>query len=149
MNKYKIFKNKRTKYHPSIEISVLEDGTWENIEITDSPTVTGNYEEFDVNPNPNSDKKSYFRKYLRKDKLRHRGQELKKYRLVVSDEIKIDVYVSLIKKQRKNGGKLTNEALTQKGRTPSTSIKSKHKKKGKKNGKSNLWQHRHSFYRIY
>ena len=83
----------------------------------------------------NSDKKSYFRKYLRKDKLRHRGQELKKYRLVVSDEIKIDVYVSLIKEQRKNGGKLTNEALTQKGRTPSVSIKSKHKKKGKKNGK--------------
>ena len=64
-----------------------------------------------------------------------RGQELKKYRLVVSDEIKIDVYVSLIKEQRKNGGKLTNEALTQKGRTPFTSIKSKHKKKGKKNGK--------------
>lgn len=135
MNKNKIFKNKRTKYRPSIEISVLEDGIWENIEITDSPTVTGNYEEFDVNPNPNSGKKSYFRKYLRKDKLRHRGQELKKYRLVVSDEIKIDVYVSLIKEQRKNGGKLTNEALTQKGHTPSTSIKSKHKKKGKKNGK--------------
>lgn len=135
MNKYRIFKNKRTKYHPSTEISVLEDGTWENIEITDSPTMTGNYEVFDVNPNPNSDKKSYFRKYLRKDKLRHRGQELKKYRLVVSDEIKIDVYVSLIKEQRKNGGKLTSEALTQKGRTPSTSIKSKHKKKGKKNGK--------------
>ena len=33
-----------------------------------------------------------------------------------------------------NGGKLTNEALTQKGHTPSTSIKSKHKKKGKRNG---------------
>lgn len=69
MNKYKIFKNKRTQYHP-----------------------------------------------------------------VVSDEIKIDIYVALIKEQRKNGGKLTNEALTQKGRTPSISIKSKRKKKGKKNG---------------
>ena len=57
MSKYRLFKNKRTKYHPSIEISVLEDGTWENIEITDSPTLTGNYEEFDVNPNPNSNKK--------------------------------------------------------------------------------------------
>ena len=62
MNKYSIFKNKRTKYHPSIEISVLEDGTWENIEITDSPTVTGNYEEYDVNPNPNSDKKILLQK---------------------------------------------------------------------------------------
>ena len=132
MKKYKFYKNKRTKYHPSIQIDVLEDGTWENIEITDSPTATGNYEEFDVNPNPNSEKKSFFRKYLRRDKLRHRGEELKKYCLVVSDEIKIDVYVSLIKEQRKNGGKLT-EALTHEGHTPSTAIKAKEKKKGKKN----------------
>lgn len=132
MSKYKIFKNKRTQYHPSIEISVLEDGTWENIEITSSPTATGNYEEFEVNPNPNSNKKSYFRKYLRKDKLRYRGDELKKYQLVVSDEIKIDVFVTLIK--NKNGGKLTNEALSQKGRSPSRSIKSKKHKKDKENG---------------
>ena len=111
---------------------MLEDGTWENIEITSSPTATGNYEEFEVNPNPNSNKKSYFRKYLRKGKLRHRGDELKKYQLVVSDEIKIDVFVTLIK--NKNGGKLTNEALSQKGRSPSRSIKSKKHKKGKENG---------------
>ena len=76
---------------------------------------------FDVNPNPNSNKKSYFRKYLRKDKIRHKGEELKKYRLVVSDEIKIDIYVSLLKE--KNGGKLTNEALSQEGRSPSKIIK--------------------------
>ena len=129
MSKYKIYKNKRTKYHPSIEISVLEDGTWENIEITSSPTETGNYEVFDVNPNPNSNKKSYFRRYLLKDKLRHRGEELKKYQLVISDEIKIDVFVSLIK--NKNGGKLTNEALSHKGRTPSTNIKTNKSVKSK------------------
>lgn len=93
VSKYRIFKNKKTRYHPSIEISVLEDGTWENIEITSSPTKTGKYEVFDVNPNPKSDKPSFFRKYLRKDKIRHRGKELKKYQLVVSDEIKIDVFV--------------------------------------------------------
>ena len=102
MNKYKIFKNKRTKYHPSIEICVLDDGTLENIEIIDSPTIPDNYEDFDKNPNPNS-------------------------------EIKIDVYVAIIKKQRKNGGKLTNEALTQEGHTPSSSIKPKQNRKGKKN----------------
>ena len=130
MSKYKIYKNKRTKYHPSIEISVLEDGTWENIEITSNPTETGNYEVLDVNPNPNSNKKSFFRKYLRKDKLRHRGEELKKYQLVISDEIKIDVFVSLIK--NKNGGKLTNEALSHKGHTPCTVIKSN---KGSKSNK--------------
>ena len=109
----------------------MEDGTWENIEITSSPTATGNYEEFEVSPNPNSDKKSYFRKYLRKDKIRHKGDELK-YQLVVSDEIKIDVFVALIK--NKNGGKLTNEALSHKGRSPSNGIKTKKAKKGKKNG---------------
>lgn len=132
MSNYKIFKNRRTKYHPSIEIAVLEDGTWENIEITSSPTARGNYEELEVNPNPNSDKKSYFRKYLRKDRIRHRGDELKKYQLVVSDEIKIDIFVALIK--NKNGGKLINKALSRKGRSPSKSIKTKKKNKGKING---------------
>ncbi|MBO7614164.1 MAG: hypothetical protein J6T15_00475 [Bacilli bacterium] len=65
---------------------------------------------------------------MRKDKLRHKGEELKKYRLVASDEIKIDIYVSLIKEKRKNGGKLTNEALSQEGRTPSISIKTNKRK---------------------
>jgi len=131
MAKYRMFKNKRTKFHPAIEIAILEDGTWENIEVTSSPTKNGQYVEFEVNPNPNSNKKSYFRKYLRKDKLRHKGEELKKYQLVVSDEIKIDVFVSLIK--NKNGGKLTNEALSHKGHTPSKNIKTNQTKKGKNN----------------
>ena len=133
MNKYKIYKNKRTKYHPSIEITVLEDGTWENIEITTSPTSNGNYVELDANPNPNSNKKSYFRKYLRKDRIRHKGEELKKYRLVLSDENKIDLFIYKLKSKNKNGGKHNNEALSQIGRTPSVVIKSKHNKKIKKN----------------
>lgn len=72
-----------------------------------------------------------------KDKLRHRGAELKKYHLVVSDEIKIDIYVSLIKEQRKNGGKLMNKALSRKGHTPSTSIKTRKRKKSKENYPNN------------
>lgn len=36
-----------------------------------------------------------------KDKLLHNEQELKKYRLVVFDEIKIDVFASLNKEQIK------------------------------------------------
>ena len=103
MSKYKFYENKRTKYHPSIEMSVLEDGTWENIEITSSPTKNGSYEVLDVNPNPSQGGKRYFRRYLRKDKLRHRGQELKKYRLVISDEIKNRCLCLSCK--RKNGGK--------------------------------------------
>ena len=35
----------------------------------------------------------------------------------------MNVIFMLNKKQRKNGGKLTNEALSHKGRTPSTGIK--------------------------
>ena len=132
MSKYKFYKNKITLFHPSIEICVLEDGTWENIEITSSPTKNGNYETFDVNPNPNSSKTSYFRKYVRKDKLRHRGEDLKNYELSVSDEIKIDVFVRLVK--NKNGGKLQNQALSPKGRTPSRDIKSDNMPEGKKNG---------------
>ena len=52
------------------------------------------------------------------------------------------------REQRKNGGKLTTEALTHEGHTPSTAIKTKEKKKGKKNEwlwsicLSNLWQQR-------
>lgn len=57
----------------------------------------------------------------------------KKYRLVVSDQIKSDVYVSMIKKQRKNGGKLINEALSPEGHTPSKRIKTNNGVKNKKN----------------
>ena len=45
--------------------------------------------------------------------------------------IQINVYVSLIKEQRKNGGKLLNKALTRNGHTPSKSIKTNQKEKGK------------------
>ena len=129
MKKYKLFKNKRTKYHPSIEIAILDDGTWENIEITDSLKEKGSYEKLNVNPNPNSNKQSYFRKCLRRDKIRHRGEELKKYCLDISDEIKIDIYVSVIEEKRKNGGKPNFKALTHKGHTPSKRIKANGKRK--------------------
>lgn len=47
--------------------------------------------------------------------------ELKKYRLVVSDEIKIDVFVSLVKEKMVE----SKTALSPKGRTPSKKIKAK------------------------
>ena len=129
MKKDKLFKNRRAKYHPSIEIAILDDGTWENIEITDSLKEKGSYEKLNVNPNPNSNKQSYFRKCLRRDKISHRGEELKKYCLDISDEIKIDIYVSVIEEKRKNGGKPNFKALTHKGHTPSKRIKANGKRK--------------------
>jgi len=41
MAKYKIFKNKRTKFHPSIDIRISIDKKWENIEITSHPVRGG------------------------------------------------------------------------------------------------------------
>ena len=44
MSKYKIFKNKIAKFHPSISLSINVNEKWENIIITSSPTKTGRYE---------------------------------------------------------------------------------------------------------
>ena len=49
-------------------------------------------------------------------------------------ELRKEKFLMNSKHKRKNGGKLTNEALTHKGHTPSKSIKTKQEKKGKKNG---------------
>ena len=38
----KIYKNKATKYHPSIEVSSNEK-TWDNLELTQSPTKNNRY----------------------------------------------------------------------------------------------------------
>ena len=93
MSKYKIYKNKRTKYHPSIHVCINVDGKWENIEITSSPRNESEYEKFDANPNPNWRKReSWFRKYVRKDPISVRGKEYKNYRIIKSDEDKIDIF---------------------------------------------------------
>ena len=99
MSKYKIYKNKRTKYHPSIHVCINVDGKWENIEITSSPRNESEYEKFDVNPNPNwSKRESWFRKYIRKDPINVRGKEYKNYRIIKSHEDKIDNFLKEKKK---------------------------------------------------
>ena len=40
MSKYKFYKNKRTKYHPSIQID-FDKFTWKNMELTSSPSKNG------------------------------------------------------------------------------------------------------------
>lgn len=117
MNKYKIFKNKRTQYHPSIFISVTVGEKWRNIEVTSSPTKTGKYEKLSKKPNTNTpDKDAWFRKYIRNHPLWAIGEELTKYSLSDEDEVKIDAFV---KQHEKN-------------KTMLNSKKKKLKKRGKK-----------------
>ena len=142
MGKYKIYKNKRTKHHPSIHIRINVDGKWENIEITSSPRSKRGYEKFDVNPNPNwSKKESWFRRYIRKDPISVHGKEYKNYRLVQSDEEKIDNFLEEKKKavsttadrgakRLNHKGNLANHHVN--GLTPHLHIKPKRKRKHKK-----------------
>lgn len=106
MKKYRFFGNRKTfgphkEEHPSIEIGI-NNGKWENIEITSSPTKNEKFTAFDENPNPNwrgKDengkplKPSYFRNYLRKDSIKDRLNEYTKYSLIESDECKIDKFL--------------------------------------------------------
>ena len=142
MGKYKIFKNKRTKHHPSIHIRINVEGKWENIEITSSPRNKRGYVKFDVNPNPNWSKKdSWFRKYIRKDPIGVRGEEYKNYKIIQSDEEKINDFLEEKKKAvlttADRGAKRLNHNGNQanhrnNGQTPHLHIKSKRKRKHKK-----------------
>lgn len=88
----KIYKNKRTKYHPSIEVESNER-CWKNLELTQSPTENNRYIELKKNPNPNSPKKAYVRKYIRNDPIRTRGQLMEKYKLSEEDMQTIERFV--------------------------------------------------------
>lgn len=100
MNQYKLFKNKKTKYHPSIHISVKEGKVWENIEITSSPTKKGKYVKLSKNPNPNTpEKDAWFRKYIRKDPIWAKGEEYANYVLCEEDIKKVNTF---LKEHKKN-----------------------------------------------
>lgn len=91
--KYKFFKNRKTRNHPSIEVD--SNGTiWINLEVTSSPTKKNRYIELKVNPNPKRNDKAYVRKYLRKDPIKTRGQLLKKFNLSEDDLIEIENYLN-------------------------------------------------------
>ena len=117
MSKYKFYKNKKTKYHPSIHISIQTNKIWENIEITSSPTKEGRYIKLIKNPNPNTPyKEAWFRKYIRKDPLWAMGEELRNYSLCKEDEEQIDLFLKQhiknkanisVKKRKRNRKKKT------------------------------------------
>lgn len=102
----KFYKNKKTNYHPSYQINEnTANKTWTNLELTSSPTETGKYIELKKNPNPNSNKKAYVRKYIRTDSIYTRAGELKKYKLSPEDEKVINEYINNNSKNSKENKK--------------------------------------------
>ena len=91
--KYKFYKNRITRNHPSIEID-SNNYIWINMEVTSSSTKKNRYIELKINPNPKRNDKAYVRKYLRKDILKTRGQLLNNYKLSKEDVIEIEYYLN-------------------------------------------------------
>ena len=91
--KYRFYRNRKTKNHPSIEVD--SNGViWKNMEVTSSPTKKNRYIELKKNPNPNRTDKAFVRKYLRKDPIKTRGQLLKKFNLSEEDLIEIENFLN-------------------------------------------------------
>lgn len=98
----KFYKNKATKFHPSLEIS-FDSTHWKNLEVTKNPTKTGKYIKVkNVNPNDKKNKYSYIRKYIRNDKIGTRGELLKNYKLHDDDYILILNYLKSNAKNKKS-----------------------------------------------
>lgn len=136
MGKYDIFKNKRNKHHPSIEIWIDINGNWFNYEITHSPKSGESYQLLNKDPNrlSVSNRPCFVRKYLRKDKLKHRGKKLNHYKLFPEDEFLINKMLiereeNIKNGKKKNGVKRLNQIGNQASHhsseeTPSAVIKS-------------------------
>lgn len=96
-NKYAFYKNKRTRFHPSIEVD-SDERVWKNLEMTSSPIKSGRYIRLQKNPS-GSEKPAYVRKYLRVDSIKTRGQLLKKYHLSEEDLLEIEKFLIENKKR--------------------------------------------------
>lgn len=95
---YRFYKNKRTRFHPSLQIE-SNDKRWKNMELTSSPTTSGRYIKLKHNPN-GSDKQAYIRKYLRNDSIKTRGELLAKYHLSEDDLKEIELFIRNNKKSQ-------------------------------------------------
>ena len=95
--KYRFFKNKRTQFHPSIDLGINENGEWETIDLTSHPS---GYDAFVKNPNPNTPNElSFYRTRVNRYHPGQKGEELKYYSLSKEDEEKIDKIVKKYKKR--------------------------------------------------
>lgn len=97
MPKYKFYKNRITRYHPSIQIDE-DEKTWKNLEVTSSPRKNDRYIKLKKNPSPTFKGDSYVRKHIRIDPIRTRGELLKKICLSEEDLQQIEEYLFKNKK---------------------------------------------------
>ena len=97
MKKYKFYVNRRTKNHPSLELSSNKK-KWKNLELTPSLIKTGRYIELKLIQIRSKPKKAFIRKYVRNDPIKTRGDLLRKYNLSEEDLKEIERYLLSIKK---------------------------------------------------
>jgi hypothetical protein len=81
-----------TRNHPSLELS-SNIKEWKNMELTSHPTRKGRYISLKQNPGPDKTKKSYVRKYIRKDPIRTRGELMEHFNLSEEDLKQIEEFL--------------------------------------------------------
>ena len=96
---FKIYNNRKTR-HPSISIKSGDKKHWHNLEVTHSPARNERYFEI-VNLNSRDARKTYVRKYYRKDKHKLKGFRYKNFKLSKKSEINIKRYLREHHKNKK------------------------------------------------
>ena len=109
--KYRFYKNRKTRYHPSLQIGSNEI-EWENMEMTSSPTKKNRYIKLKENPGPDKSKQSFIRKYVRRDPIKTRGQLLEKYKLSEEDLEEIEKFLESNKLDKQNQAKFLSMLKT-------------------------------------
>ena len=122
MAKYKIYKNKRTNYHPAIQIAEdYKNKTRTNFHLTHSPN-RNTFVPLPSKLNKKDEKVRYISKKYYIDPLRYRGNEVKKYEI---DRENLKLLEELISKNKKSGVVLKCTTLTKNVRqSPTKKIKS-------------------------
>ena len=92
MSKYKFYRNKVTRNHPSLELS-SDSKMWKNMELTSHPTKKGRYIHLKENPGLDKSKESFVRKYIRNDPIRTRGDLLEHFNLSEEDLKQIEDFL--------------------------------------------------------
>ena len=96
---FRIYKNRKTR-HPSISIKSGDKKKWHNLEVTHSPVCGQKYIEID-SLIPSDKKKSFVRKYYRKDKHKLKGFRYKNYKLSKRSEYRVKDYLKKRHKRKK------------------------------------------------
>ena len=96
---FKIYHNRKTR-HPSISLKSGDKKYWHNLEVTHSPLKNERYLKID-NLNSKDGRKSYVRKYYRKDKHKLKGFWYKNFLLSRESEMRVRRYLREHHKNKK------------------------------------------------